>query len=168
MLNRIQEGTIIKKYISVIIMCFILLLSACVQSEEDTEEYFGIIGEGKSLGFEYTVFKEKDSFSWRIGYKRDRTTIIESNNNIDDLHLFMNAVGDSKINLATLIISLCYFLFVLAISFFLYKKYRKTLKESTFIIIVSSVIALFIAVDASFDLHIALQDAKLFYTRLTS
>ena len=38
---------------------FTLILSACSQAEEDTQEYLGVIGDGKAFGYEYTVTKEQ-------------------------------------------------------------------------------------------------------------
>ena len=60
----IKEGHYIKKYIPIVLFCFTLILSAC--GEEDTQEYSGIIGEGKAMGYEYTVTKEGSSFSWKV------------------------------------------------------------------------------------------------------
>ncbi|OAB30669.1 hypothetical protein PMSM_21220 [Paenibacillus macquariensis subsp. macquariensis] len=150
------------------LLCFTLILSACTQREEDTQEYSGIIVDGKVMGYEYTVTKEENSFSWKVGYKGDITTIEESIDNQDELQNFMMAVSDSKLILSKLIISLSYFIIVAVISFFLYKKNRKTLKDVAIVVVLASIIALYIAIDASFDLSIALQDIKLHYLRLTN
>ena len=168
LIKLIKEGIVIKKYILIVLFCFTLILSACTQSEEDTQEYSGIIGDGKAMGYEYTVTKEENSFSWKVGYKGDITTIEESIDNKDELQNFMIAVSDSKVILSKLIISLSYFLIVAVISFFLYKKNRKILKDGAIVVVLASIIALYIAIDASFDLSIALQDAKLHYLRLTN
>ncbi|MEC0089868.1 hypothetical protein [Paenibacillus macquariensis] len=168
LINLIKEGIIIKKYIPIVLLCFTLILSACTQREEDTQEYSGIIVDGKVMGYEYTVTKEENSFSWKVGYKGDITTIEESIDNQDELQNFMMAVSDSKLILSKLIISLSYFIIVAVISFFLYKKNRKTLKDVAIVVVLASIIALYIAIDASFDLSIALQDIKLHYLRLTN
>lgn len=161
-------GIIIKKFIPIVLFCITLILSACTQSQEDTQEYSGIIGDGKAMGYEYTVTKEENSFSWKVGYKGDITTIEESIDNEDELQNFMMAVSDSKLILSKLIISLSYFLIVAVISFYLYKKNRKILKDGAIVIVLASIIALYIAIDASFDLSILLQDVKLHYLRLTN
>ena len=150
------------------LFCFTLILSACTQSEEDTQEYSGIIGDGNAMGYEYIVTKEKNTFSWKVGYKGDITTIQESIDNEDELQNFMMAVSDSRVILSKLIISLSYFLIVAVLSFFLYKKNRKILKDGAIVVVLASIIALYIAIDASFDLSIALQDAKFHYLRLTN
>ena len=150
------------------LFCFTLILSACTQSEEDTQEYSGIIGDGKAMDYEYTVTKEENTFSWKVGYKGDITTIEESIDNKDELQNFMMAVNDSQVILSKLIISLSYFLIVAVLSFFLYKKNRKILKDSAIVVVLASIIALYIAIDASVDLSIVLQDAKFHYLRLTN
>ena len=119
------------------------------------------------MGYEYTITKEDNTFSWKVGYKGDITTIEESIDNKDELQSFMTAVSDSKLMYSKLIISLSYFLIVAVISFFLYKKNRKILKDGAIVLVLASIISLYIAIDASVDLSIALQDVKLQYLRLT-
>ena len=80
----------------------------------------------------------------------------------------MMAVNDSKLIVSKLIISLSYFLIVAVFSFLLYKKNRKILKDGAIVIVLASIIALYIAIDASVDLSIALQGVKLHYLRLTN
>lgn len=142
------------------------LLSACSQSEEDTQEYFGVISDGKAMGYEYTVTKEENSFSWRIGYKGDITTIEENTFNQDELQDFMMAVNDSKVILSTLIISSIYIIIVAITSFYIYKKNKKMRKEGWIGILLASVIAFYFAIDASFDLSMLLKDLKVGHSRL--
>jgi hypothetical protein len=87
----------LKKSILLITFCFTLILSAFSQSEKDTQEYSGIIGDGKSLGYEYTVTKKQNKFSWKVGYKGDITIIEENAANEDNLVNYMYAVNDSKL-----------------------------------------------------------------------
>ena len=150
------------------LFCFTLILSACTQSEEDTQEYSGIIADGNVMGYEYIITKEKNTFSWKVGYKGDITTIQESIDNEDELQNFMMAVSDSRVILSKLIISLSYFLIVAVLSFFLYKRNRKILKDGAIVVVLASIIALYIVIDASIDLSIVLQDAKFHYLRLTN
>ncbi len=158
-----------KKYIPLVLICFTLILSACTQNEEDTQEYSGIISDGKVLGYEYTITKEQNTFSWQVGYKGDITIIEESIDNEDELQNFMMAVSNIEAVFTKLILSLSYFIIVAVISFFLYKRNRKILKDGGAIVaVLSGIIALFIAFDASFDLNSALQDAKFHYLRLTN
>ena len=157
-----------KKCILLMLFCFTLILSACSQGEEDTQEYSGIIGDGKTLGYEYTVTKEQNKFSWKVGYKGDISIIEESAANEDDLVNYMNAVNDSKLVLAKLIISVSYILIVIITTLILYKKNRKMLKDSGVIITILTGIAIYIAFKASFDLSSLLQDAKHYYVILTN
>lgn len=149
------------------LFCFTLILSACSQSEEDTQEYSGIIGDGKTLGYEYTVTKEQNKFSWKVGYKEDISNIEERAANEDDLVNYMNAVNDSKLVLVKLILSVSYFLIVIITTLILYKKNRKMLKDGGVIITILAGIAIYIAFKASFDLSSSLQDAKYYYLILT-
>ena len=147
---------------------FTIILSACSQTEEDTQEYSGIIGDGQSLGYEYTILKEQNKFSWKVGYKRDILNIEESVANQDDLVNYMNAVNDSKVVLVKLILSISYFLIVIVTILILYKKNRKMLKDGGFIITILASVAIYIAFKATFELSSSLQDAKYYYLILTN
>lgn len=148
---------------------FALILSACSQAEEDTQEYLGVIGDGKAFGYEYTVTKEQNNkFSWKIGYEGDISIIEESNANEEDLINYMYAVNDSKLVLVKLITSVSYFLIVIIIVFILFKKNRKVLKDSGIIISIFAGIAIYIAFQASFDLISLLQNTKYYYFTLTN
>ena len=157
-----------KKYVLLILYCFTFILSACSlgQAEEDTEEYFGIIAEGKTLGYEYTVTKEQNKTSWKIGYKGDISIIEEDTTNENDLRSYMTAVSDSKIELVKLIVSVSYFLIVIITMLITYKKNRKMLKDSVVIITVFAGIAVYFAFNASIDLSSLLRDAKYYYLTL--
>ncbi|WP_186673185.1 hypothetical protein [Sporosarcina sp. BP05] len=156
-----------KKCILLMLFSFTLILSACSQ-EEDTQEYSESIGDEQSLGYEYTVLKEQNKFSWKVGYKGDISIIEESAANQDDLVNFMNAVNDSKLVFAKLIISVSYLLIIIITTLILYKKNRKMLKDSGVVITMLSGIAIYIAFKASFDLISLLQDAKYYYLILTN
>ncbi|EKN69349.1 hypothetical protein BABA_10816 [Neobacillus bataviensis LMG 21833] len=150
------------------LFCFPFFLSACSQGKEDTQEYSGIIGDGKTLGYKYTVTKEQNKFYWKVGYKGDISIIEERSANEDDLVNYMNAVNDSKLVLAKLILSISYFLIVIMTTLILYKKNRKMLKDGVVTITILAGIAIYIAFKASFDLSSLLQDAKSYYLILTN
>jgi hypothetical protein len=166
-INERLEGIKVKKCMLLLLFCFTLLLSACSQSEEDTQRYSGIISDGTAMGYEYTITREQNTFSWKVGYKGDITSIVESIDNEADLESFMIAVSDSKVLLVKLLISLTYFLIVAGTTLIFYKKNRKILKESGAIIAVLAGIAIYIALEASIDLSRTLQDAKFYYLILT-
>ena len=154
------RGDLMKKCIFLMLICFTIILSACTQAKEDTQEYSGIIGDGNTLGYEYTVIKEQNKFSWKVGYKGDITMIEESASNEEDLASYMNAVNESSLVLAKLIVSVSYILIVIITTLILYKKNKKLLKDSGIIITIFTGIALYIAFQASFDLSNLLQNAK--------
>lgn len=147
---------------------FTLILSACSQTEEDTEEYSGIIGDEQSLGYEYTVLKEQNKISWKVGYKGDISIIQESDSNREDLENYMNAVNESKLVLAKLILSVLYLLIIIITTLILYKKNRKMLKDSGVVTTMLSGIAIYIAFKSSFELIRLLQDTKYYYLILTN
>ncbi|MCM3722918.1 hypothetical protein [Solibacillus isronensis] len=147
---------------------FTLILSACSQTEEDTEEYSGIIGDEQSFGYEYTVLKEQNKFSWKVGYKGDISIIQESDSNREDLENYMNAVNESKLVLAKLILSVLYLLIIIITTLILYKKNRKMLKDSGVVTTMLSGIAIYIAFKSSFELIRLLQDTKYYYLILTN
>ncbi|AWE08242.1 hypothetical protein DCE79_12925 [Lysinibacillus sp. 2017] len=157
-----------KKYILLMLFSFTLILSACTQAEEDTQEYSGIISDEQSFGYEYTVLKEQNNFSWKVGYKGDISIIEESTANQDDLVNYMNAVNDSKLVSVKLITSVSYLLIIIITTLILYKKNRKMLKDSAIVITMLAGIALYIAFKASFDLSSLLQDVKSYYLILTN
>lgn len=157
-----------KKCIVLTIFCFTLLLTACSQSEEDTEEYSGIISDGRAMGYHYSIAKEQDSITWKVGYKEETSSIKESIDNEDNLENFMSAVTDSKVVLAKLIISASYLLIIVIIAFILYRKNRKILKESSAIIIILAMIAIYTVFGSSVELSRSIQDAKYYYLILTN
>ena len=156
-----------KKWLFLMLFCITLILPACSQSEEDKQEYLGVISEGKVLGYEYTVIKEKNSNLWKVRYKEDITIIEESTANKEDLLKFRNAVIDSKLVLVKLITSVSYLLIVTITTLILYKKNRKMLKDGSAMITIFVGIAVYIAFKASFDLSSLLHDTKYFYLTLT-
>ncbi|WP_078379823.1 geobacillin-26 family protein [Sutcliffiella halmapala] len=162
-----REGIQTKKIILLMLFCFTLILSACSQGEEDKQGFSGVISDGDTMGYEYTVTKEQRSFSWKVGYRGDTTIIKESTANKNDLENFRTAVNDSKEVLGKLIISVSYFLIVIITTLTLYKKKRKMLKEVSVVIAVLAGFAFYIAVESSFDLNSSLRDAKHYYLILT-
>ena len=152
-----------KRCILLMLFCFTFILSACSQSEEDTQEYSGVIIVGKAFGYEYTITKEQKRFSWKIGYNGDVSIIEERATNEEDLVNYMNAVNDCKLVLVKLIVSVSYFLIVIITTLIIYKKNRKMLKDGGIIITIFACIAIYIAFKASFDLSSLLQDAKYYY-----
>ena len=157
-----------KKNILLMLFCFSLILSACSQVEEDTQEYSGIINDGKIFDYEYSVTKEQNKFTWKVGYKGNPSIIEENATNQDDLVNYKNAVNGSELEFAKLIIAVAYILFVLIITLILYKKNRKMLKDGSIIAAALTGIAVYIAFKAAFDLSSLLQDTKYYYLILTN
>lgn len=153
----------LKKCMLLMLVSFIFILSACSKTEEDTQEYSGIINNEQSLGYEYSVLKEQNKLFWTVGYKGDISIIEESPANQDNLVNYMNAVNDSKLEFIKLIISGAYILFVIIVMLLLYKKNIKILKDGSVITAALTGIAVYIAFKAAFDLISLLQDTKYYY-----
>ncbi|MFD1019603.1 hypothetical protein [Thalassobacillus hwangdonensis] len=145
-----------------------LLLAACGQSEEDPNDYSGVISDGEVIGYTYVVTKEQGAFVWEIGYKGNSTIVDESKENEDVLEDYRTAVNEGQGALTTLMISGVYFLVAASLLIFLYKKNRKLLKNGGFIAgILACVIALTIVIDASIDLRSAVDNAEFYYLKIT-
>ncbi|RSD28394.1 hypothetical protein [Mesobacillus subterraneus] len=144
-----------------------LIATGCSQSVEDTENYSGVIGEAKALGYEYRVTKEREQFNWMIGYKGKVTMIEETSGNKEGLERFMLNVNRSQTALGTLLISLFYLVIVVITTLIILKKNRKMLKNSAPVITLLAGIAIYVAIEASTDLMGALQEAKYFYTLIS-
>ncbi|MER1957232.1 MAG: hypothetical protein ABS942_07625 [Solibacillus sp.] len=156
-----------KKSMLLLLFCLTFILSACGEAVEDTEEYNGVIGEGKVFNYAYSVTKEQNNMTWRVGYKGDTAIIEESPTNRDDLVNYMNAVNDSELEFVKLIVALAYIVFISILSLILYKKNRKMLKDGSLITAALTGIAVYFAFKAAFDLSGFLQDVDYYYWSLT-
>ncbi len=156
------------KWTLVALLFVTFLLSACSQNEEDLQNYSGVIGEGKAVGYEYSVIKEENRFIWEIGYKGDMSIIREDVNNENYLERFRLSVNESQMALAKLMISVSYLLFVLIAAFIFYKKYRRMLHGIGLVILVFAGIAVYHVFVSSVDLSSSLHDAKFYYLLLTN
>ena len=160
-----------KKWFSLILVCTVFLLAACTLGEEDimdTNNYSGIISNESALGYEYTVTRENNINTWVVRHKENITIIEETDQNYKDLQRFMDAVNDSHDGLAILIVWSTYLLFVLAISYYLYKKGRTKEKYYSVIIVVAMAISIYLVVNAFIDLSTAYQTVKLYHFKLTN
>ena len=138
---------------SIIPVVFFLFLSGCTVSEEDTEEFIGVLSTGNMMGYEYTVIKEENHvLSWQIGYKENQLVIQESNSNREYLDNFMNAVNDGELAFAELIIWSVYFLLLIIIALYFYNKNRKILKETSPAFIIFGGISIWLSFNAIMDL----------------
>jgi hypothetical protein len=80
----------------------------------------------------------------------------------------MRTVNDSKVTLAKLILSITYIVIVAFLTVIFYRKNKKIIIEGSAMITIFTFIAVYIAIDASFDLNRSLQDAKYYYLILTT
>lgn len=153
-----------KKLLMIVLLGFILLLTACSQAQEDTKEFSGMISDGNAFGYKYTVIKEQNDISWVVGYKGDTSIIQENQENRANLDHFMKAVGDTHSEYITLLISLSYVFIIVIGALFLFKRNRKTFNASLPFMAVFAGIALYIAIGALEDMNSSLQDIENYYS----
>lgn len=125
-----------------------------------------VIAEKRAAGYQYTVIKEQNTYTWKIGYQGNISVIQEDENNKEDLEKFMHAVGSSNLEMIKLILSASYFLIVVLTGLILYKKNKKIHKDLALVIVVFASIALYFIMVTSLDLNSSLADAKYYYLDL--
>lgn len=126
-----------------------------------------VIGKEKAGSYQYTVIKEENNFTWKIGHRDKVTTIQENKDNTEDLEHFRTAVMDINRKIFEIILSASYFLIVVLIALIFYKKNKQILKRDGAIIAILAGIALYITFTTSIELNAAFQDAKFYYSVLT-
>jgi len=127
-----------------------------------------VIGEEKAGGYEYTVIKEQNTFTWKIGHQDNISTLVENKDNNEDLERFRIAVEDINMEIFNIIISASYFLIVVITTLFFYKKKKQIPKGVGAIITIFVGIALYYTIVNSINLNTAFQDAKFYYSMLTN
>ncbi|UOQ49750.1 hypothetical protein MUN88_06635 [Gracilibacillus caseinilyticus] len=158
-----------KKYFFLLLFSLLVLLSACTQQgEAEPVNDSGVINDGKVLGYAYTITLEQGEFTWKIGNKKNTTTIIEGAENEQNLANFKKAVDDSYVELVDFIITIAYLLIVAVTTLILYKKKSNMLKGGGVIIALITIFSLCHAVVTAVDISHAFQEAEYFYLLLTN
>jgi hypothetical protein len=127
-----------------------------------------IIGEEKAGGYQYTVIKEQNTFTWKIGDRDNISTVVENKDNNEELESFRIAVEEINMERYKIIISTSYFIIVVVTTLFIYKKNKQIPKGSGAIISIFAGIALYYTIVNSINLNTAFQDAKFYYLMLTN
>jgi hypothetical protein len=126
-----------------------------------------VISSQKAGGYQYSVIKDNNTFTWTVGHQGNLIVIEETKGNQEELERFRYSVEDINSYLFEFIISAVYFLIVLITTLVIFKKNKQTLKGSHLIIIASlAVIALCNSVVTSIDMYTAYQDARYYYSLL--
>lgn len=126
-----------------------------------------VIDKEKAGGYQYTVIREGDNFTWKIGYRDNLSTIQENKDNTEDLGHFRTAVKYIDIQIFEIIIAASYFLIVVLTALIFYKKNKQMFKSGGAIIAILAGIALYFTFTTSIQLNTAFQDAKFYYSVLT-
>ncbi|MDW0109692.1 hypothetical protein [Sporosarcina aquimarina] len=157
-----------KKYILSMFLFLILIVSACSNGVKDSpRELSDVISGGSVLGYTYSVTKTQDTYSWKIGYKDKNSILVENDDNANVLDNYMTAVNNAYLEWIELILSAAYFLIIAVSMLILYKKKRSMLKGYGFLLAMMGAIALYIAVQAYFDLSRIIEDLEYYYLILT-
>lgn len=127
-----------------------------------------VIGEEKAGGYQYTVIKEQNTSTWKIGHQDNISTVVENQDNSEELERFRIAVEDIDMEVFKIIISASYFLIVVITTLIFYKKTKQLPKSSGAIITILAGIALYYTIVNSINLNTAFQDAKFYYSMLTN
>ncbi|OZI13661.1 hypothetical protein CEW92_00010 [Bacillaceae bacterium SAS-127] len=160
-----NEGKMfLKEKFSLIFFISITFFIAIVSSVSATSPF--VIGEGKAGGYQYTIIKEQDTFTWKIGHQEKISTIIENPDIEETLEHFRMAVNDIDMQIFKMIISVIYILIVVITTLILYKKNKQMLKSGGAIIAISVGVGLYMMLVTSIDLNATFQDAKFYYLLL--
>lgn len=156
----------LKKKFLVMFSMFIILFIVVVPIVFANSPF--VIGEEKAGGYQYTVIKEQNTFTWEIGYQDNISTVVENQDNSEGLERFRIAVEDINMGIIKIIISASYFLIVVITTLIFYKKNKQIPKGNGAIITILAGIALYYTIINSFNLNTAIQDAKFYYLLLTN
>jgi hypothetical protein len=126
-----------------------------------------VVASQKAGGYQYSVIKDNNSFTWSVGHQDHLMVIKETKGNEIELERFRNSVEDINLHLFELIISAVYFLLVLITTLVIFKKNKQMFKGSHLIIIASLAgIAFYNSIVTSIDVTAAFQDARYYYSLL--
>lgn len=156
----------LKEKFLVILSIFIILFIGIVPIVYASSPF--VIGEEEAGGYQYTVIKEQNTFTWKVGHQGNISTIVENQDNYEDLERFRTTVEDINMEITKVTISALYFLIVVITTLIFYKKKRQIPKSSGAIIVIFAVIALHYTIVNSINLNTVFQDAKFYYSILTN
>ncbi|WP_175991459.1 hypothetical protein [Bacillus sp. Marseille-Q1617] len=127
-----------------------------------------VIASQKAGGYQYTVIKEENTYTWKIAHRGKQTVMEENKENGEQLEQYRLSVEDINSDIVELLISAGYFFIVIISVLIVLKKNKQILKNSHLIIIASFAgIALYNSMITFIDLNNALKDANYYYTLLT-
>lgn len=152
-----------KKFLTRVSM-FIILFVVVVPNILASSPF--VIGEEKAGGYQYTVIKEQNISIWKIGHQDNISTVVENQDNNEELKRFRTAVEDINMEIFKIIIAASYFLIVVITTLIFYKKNKQIPKSYGAIIAIFAGIALYYTIVNSINLNTAFQDAEFYYSIL--
>ncbi|WP_064094031.1 hypothetical protein [Rossellomorea aquimaris] len=126
-----------------------------------------IISKEKAFGYQYSIYQKDDTFLWEIGHQDQLVTVKENKKNREDLEHFFLIVNKLDISIYQLIIFSFYFLIILT-SLFFAKKKNIIIPRSVWIFIIGLLgYAIYQILVPAFELNHLVDEASLYYYRLT-
>ncbi|MGG1629696.1 geobacillin-26 family protein [Rossellomorea sp. NRS-1567] len=126
-----------------------------------------VIGEGEAGGYQYTVIKGENGFTWKIGYQDHEVTIDENEENQAHLDRFRTAVNDLGSHKFGLILSISYLIIVGITTLIFYKKTEHIPRVSGVIIACLALGAVYYGITSFIGMQAALEDVGYYYVSLT-
>ncbi|MHA7136549.1 geobacillin-26 family protein [Rossellomorea arthrocnemi] len=126
-----------------------------------------VIGEGDAGGYQYTVIKGENEFTWKIGYQDHEVTIDENEENQAHLDRFRTAVNDLGSHTFGLILAISYLIIVGTTSLVFYKKTKHIPRLSGMIIACLALGAVYYAITSFIGMQAAIEDVGYYYVSLT-
>lgn len=125
-----------------------------------------VVSEGKAMGYEYSITKEGNEYTWRLGHKGNKSVFEENEENREELYNFKQAVSDMNIQFIKIFAFTSSFLILTILTRLLHTKNKLKFKEGGAIIFLLAIIALGNTLVASTELDLSIDDARYFYYRL--
>ncbi|WLR46377.1 hypothetical protein LC065_12375 [Halobacillus litoralis] len=141
--------------------CGLLFLNITAQASSPF-----VISEEGAAGYYYQVTKNEDTYTWLIEGKGRMLTVIETEENEQDLESFRFGVENVSSHLSALWMTGLFFVIASTLTLYLGNKQRRVVKESLPVIILALCVPIYILVSASVDLNHALHKTELYFQLL--
>lgn len=152
-----------------LVLFFLLVLAACGGSTEDTQNYIGVLASESSMGYEYTVTKEIDSFQWEVGYKDDVVTVEENEQNAKLLDLFREQVEENRFAVFQLGLFALYLVVILTLlGLLIWRKLKVYRKYSILLSSIALVVVGYLIYKNILQLNLTLNDLEYLFAVIKS
>ena len=128
-----------------------------------------VISGEKAGGYEYTITKEKNKYTWKIGHEENISVVEENKENREELDYYKQVVSDIRVQLIKVFLFASSFLVLAIITMLLHTKNKLRFKSGGATTI--ALVAIFVLTNTfvtSVDLSFSFDNAKFYYFRLTN